>query len=131
MAAAIKRLSDGLYILFLGEQVEANEITENIERYQRAAQHGPTPTLIIDSIAVKNPLQAARQVAKQLQTSTPRVIVVNGSYAGGILHQRLHQLLTAPSVEVVGCSEQNVAIAYAKSAMGLTDTDDAPVCDYL
>jgi len=131
MPAEIKRVEDGIYLLFLGNQVTEDELTDTTARYIKDAQQQNLTdyVVIMDSILVTNPLGVARMVTKFLDPNTGYYVIVAGSRDGAVLAERLRQKITNAIVEVQ--PNQRAAITRAKEIIGTADIPAAPVCDVL
>lgn len=132
MPAAVKRIESGIYLLYLGETVNEDDIAEATKRYAQAARNDNSANdyiVLIEALEVNNPLRAARMLLRQIDPAISRCIVVGSSHTGMIFAERLSQKLHQGVVDVR--PHQEAAIMQAKFLRG---TESQPVeltCDYL
>lgn len=128
--AAAKRAATGVYLLFLGEQVNEDDLRQTMQRYQQnaTAEQVTAYTVIIDPVKVQNPLRVARLVAKHTDKHTTRYIIVKTGRAGAVIAERLARQL--PTVRIELQNTQPDAITRAKALQNATD-EETPACGYI
>ena len=129
MAAEVQRIQPGIYLLFLGGNLTADELTDHLGRYEQAVTNDniPDPVLVLDCVELFNPLKAARLISQQAPPAA-HYVVVNSNRAGAVLAERLAQRVT--EIPVQARTTQPEATDYAKTLRGTHHLEDHH-CDYL
>jgi hypothetical protein len=129
MAAETKRVQPGLYLMFLGQRVNEDEIRAQMALCSEAATADAADDmiLVVDTVGLDNPLKAARVLPPLHDERITHYIVVGSSRAGAVLAERLTQKLTTP-VEVA--EHQIAALDRAKAIRGTSEIEENH-CDFL
>lgn len=128
MPAAVKRIQAGVYLVFLGDTVEEDELATTLEKTDNTAvADGATETaIVLDPIQLHNPLKVARLLPPMIPAHTSHIVVVGSTRSGAVLTERLAQKL--PNVKILATKTQPQATFHARRVLGL-DPEEAPSCD--
>lgn len=131
MPAEVKRVQSGVYLLFLGDEVQEEELAHAVARYQSAAaQESPEGNaLVIEALHITNPLAVARMLPRVADSATSHYVVVGNTPIGNILAARLQQTLSA--AHITAAPHQQAAVTLARELRGLPEIPNAHACDYL
>jgi electron transfer flavoprotein alpha subunit len=130
MPAEVKRVQAGVYLMFLGGNVDEPSLTAAVERASQAAQadNAPASAWVLDPIQLYNPLKVARLLPKLVPADTTHIVLVGNTRSGAVLAERLAQKL--PHVTIDATATQPQATNRARDLLGLGPAE-APTCDYL
>jgi len=130
MPAEVKRVQSGVYLLFLGGNVDEPELAAAAERAAGAAEadSAAASAWVLDPIQLYNPLKVARLLPKLVPANTTHLVIVGNTRSGAVLAERLAQKL--PAVTVAASETQPKASERARELLGLGPAE-APTCDYL
>jgi hypothetical protein len=130
MPAEVKRVQSGVYLMFLGGNVDEPELSAAAERATTAAEadSATAAAWVVDPVQLYNPLKAAGVLPKLVPAGVTHLVIVGNTRSGAVLAERLAQKL--PHVTIAATDTQPQATERARDLLGLGPAE-APTCDYL